>query len=258
MATPLMPMATASWLVDNTGLTFQQIADFCGIHVLEVQAIADETSASKVTGVDPVASGQLTQAELDRCQADPAARLILSKGPEQPRRTKGPRYTPVSKRQDKPDAIAWLLRYHPELTDGQLGKLIGTTKHTISAVRDKTHWNIQAIKPVDPVALGLCKQYELDALVAKANKNAAPVIDPAVMESKAHNLAIDLKAEREARLREAELDAAAAEEADMLAQLAKTSPAPVVAPEPSAKSAGDALFKPAAGAKPADADEDDA
>jgi uncharacterized protein len=170
MSQPLMPWATAVWLVENTSLSFAQIADFCGIHVLEVQGIADETVATRIVGLDPVRNGQLTQEEIDRCQADPATRLKMLAGPEQVKRTKGPRYTPVSKRQDKPDGIAWLLRNHPELTDGQIGRLIGSTKQTIAAIRDKSHWNIANIRPQDPVALGLCRQRDLDAQVLKIAK----------------------------------------------------------------------------------------
>ncbi len=148
--TPLMAHATAAWLVDNTGLTFEQIAVFCGLHILEVQAIADDTAATKLTGRDPIRSGELTQAEIDRVAADPKARLRLEKQPEQERRTKGPRYTPVSMRQDKPDGIAWIVRNHPEVTDNQIAKLIGTTKTTIAAIRDKSHWNMANITPEGP------------------------------------------------------------------------------------------------------------
>lgn len=172
MAQPLMPHATASWLVDNTSLSFEQIADFCGLHILEVQAIADDTAATKLTGRDPVRAHELTQDEIEKGQADPNYRLKIQKGPEQVRRTKGPRYTPVSKRQDKPDGIAWIIRNHPEISDGAIGKLIGTTRTTIAAIRDRTHWNIGNIVPKDPVTLGLCSQRELDALVTKAAKAA--------------------------------------------------------------------------------------
>ena len=178
MAQPLMPHATASWLVDNTSLSFEQIAAFCGLHILEVQAIADDTAATKLTGRDPVRAHELTQEQIDKGQADPDYRLVMSKGPEQQRRTKGPRYTPVSKRQDKPDGIAWIIRNHPEVTDGQISLLIGTTRTTIAAIRDRTHWNIANITPKDPVTLGLTSQRELDAIVAKAAKAAgieAPV-----------------------------------------------------------------------------------
>lgn len=167
-----MPHATASWLVDNTSLSFDQIADFCGLHILEVQAIADDTAATKLTGRDPVRAHELTMDEIEKGQKDPNYVLKMQKGPEQVRRTKGPRYTPVSKRQDKPDGIAWILRNHPEVSDGAIGKLIGTTRTTIAAIRDRTHWNIGNIVPKDPVTLGLCSQRELDALVAKAAKAA--------------------------------------------------------------------------------------
>lgn len=171
MAQPLMPKATAVWLVENTSLTFEQVAEFCGLHVLEVKGITDGDVAQGIKGMDPVASGQLTRAEIERCQNDPDARLQVSESkyklpPIAPR--KGPRYTPVSRRQDRPDAIAWLLRYHPELTDAQISKLVGTTKPTIQSIRDRSHWNSANIKPVDPVTLGLCTQIELDAIVQKA------------------------------------------------------------------------------------------
>jgi hypothetical protein len=168
--TPLMPHATASWLVDNTALTFEQIADFCGLHMLEVQAMADDLTSAKYTGRDPLRSGELTGAEIEKGQADPAYRLKMHKAPVTVSRTKGPRYTPVSKRQDKPDGIAWILRNHPEVSDAQVGKLIGTTRTTIAAIRDRSHWNISNITPKDPVTLGLCSQRELDAMVAKAAK----------------------------------------------------------------------------------------
>ncbi len=172
MSQPLMPHATASWLVDNTALSFDQIAEFCGLHILEVQAIADDTAATKYTGRDPVRAHELTQDEIHKGEANPDYRLKISKGPEPVRRTKGPRYTPVSKRQDKPDGIAWILRNHPEISDGAISKLIGTTRTTIQALRDRSHWNIANIVPKDPVTLGLCSQRELDALVAKAAKKA--------------------------------------------------------------------------------------
>jgi len=170
--TPLMPHATAAWLVDNTALTFQQIAEFCGLHILEIQAIADDTAATKMTGRDPIRSGELTQVEIDRVTANPEARLVLEKQPEQLRRTKGPRYTPVSKRQDKPDGIFWIVRNHPEITDNQISKLIGTTKDTIAKIRDKSHWNMANITAKDPVTLGLTTQREMDALVTAAAKKA--------------------------------------------------------------------------------------
>ncbi len=184
--TPLMPHATASWLVDNTSLSFSQIAEFCGLHILEVQAMADDLASSKYTGRDPVHSGELTHEEIERGQADSDYSLKMQKAPVDVSRTKGPRYTPVSKRQDKPDGIAWIIRSHPEISDAQIGKLIGTTRNTINAIRDRSHWNIANIQPKDPVTLGLCSQRELDAAVAKAAKNIpvtegeeveAPVVD---------------------------------------------------------------------------------
>ncbi len=169
---PLMPHATAAWLVDNTALSFPQIAEFCGLHILEVQAMADDMTGSKYTGRDPVHAGELAMEEIEKGQADADYVLVMSKGPDQVRRTKGPRYTPVSKRQDKPDGIAWLLRNHPEITDGAICKLIGTTRTTILAIRERSHWNIGEIQPKDPVTLGLCSQRELDALVARIAKKA--------------------------------------------------------------------------------------
>ena len=174
MALPLMPKATAVWLVDNTSLTFEQIATFCGLHALEVQAIADGEVAQGIVGLDPIANGQLTQNELRRCEGDPSARLILNKTdlPTTQSRPKGARYTPVSKRQDRPDAIAWLLKHHPELSDGQICKLLGTTKPTIQAVRDRTHWNAANLKPRNPVTLGLCSEADLEKVVVIAKAKA--------------------------------------------------------------------------------------
>jgi hypothetical protein len=169
---PLMPHATASWLIDNTSLAFPQIAEFCGIHILEVQAMADDLASSKYTGRDPVHSGELTHEEIEKGQADPEYRLKMHRAPVDVSRTKGPRYTPVSKRQDKPDGIAWIIRNHPEISDAQIGKLIGTTRNTINAIRERSHWNISNIQAKDPVTLGLCSQRELDAAVAKAAKRA--------------------------------------------------------------------------------------
>ncbi|HXV23352.1 MAG TPA: DUF1013 domain-containing protein [Alphaproteobacteria bacterium] len=175
MAKPLMPKATAVWLIQNTALTFDQIAEFCGLHALEVQGIADGEVAVGMVGLDPVVNGQVTQEEIDRCVKDPTARLQIAKRdiPMPATRTKGPRYTPVSKRQDKPDAIAWLLRHHPELPDSQIARLIGTTKPTIQAIRDRTHWNAPNIRPKDPVLLGLCTQTDLNSAVEKARRLAA-------------------------------------------------------------------------------------
>lgn len=170
MVQPLMPKATAVWLVDNTTLTFDQIADFCGLHPLEVKGIADDEVAVGIKGQDPVASSQLTMEEIERCQKDPNLRLSIAdaRGRRPERRSSGPRYTPVSKRQDRPNAIAWLVRYHPELPDVQISKLVGTTKPTIQSVRERTHWNISNITPQDPVTLGLCSQVELDSAVQVA------------------------------------------------------------------------------------------
>jgi uncharacterized protein len=170
MAQPLMPHATAAWLVDNTALTFEQIAGFCGLHILEIQAIADETTGTKLIGRDPIRANELTQAEIDKGQADANYEMQMARVLDSATRTKGPRYTPVSKRQDKPDGIAWILRNHPELSDGAIGRLIGTTRNTIQAIRDRSHWNILEIAPKDPVTLGLSSQRELDAAVAKAAK----------------------------------------------------------------------------------------
>jgi hypothetical protein len=206
MTQPLMPHATASWLVENTALTFPQIAEYCGLHILEVQAIADDTAATKLTGRDPLRSGELTQDEIDKGQADPNYSLKMQREPEKAGRTKGPRYTPVSKRQDKPDGVAWLIRNHPELTDGAIGKLIGTTRTTIQALRDRSHWNIANIQPKDPVTLGLTTQRELDAAVARAAKLAG--IEPQPQDPRIQNereaLIGELRAEREAAAREAE------------------------------------------------------
>ena len=175
MALPLMQKATAVWLVENTTLTFRQIADFCGLHELEVNGIADGEVAQGIKGFDPIANRQLTPEEIRRGEADPSYRLRLFHNPaaEGEAKRKGPRYTPLSKRQDRPAAIAWLVKFHPELSDGQIAKLVGTTKPTIQSIRDRTHWNIANVAPVDPVALGLCKQVELDAAVAKAVKRNA-------------------------------------------------------------------------------------
>jgi len=166
-----MPKATAVWLIDNTALTFDQIAEFCGMHPLEVKGIADEDVAKGIKGIDPVAAGQLTREQIEAAENDPELRLRMAapkyKMPHI-KQKKTPRYTPVSKRQDKPDAIYWLLRNHPELTDADLMKLIGTTKATIAKIRDRAHWNSPNIKAVDPVTLGLCTQMELDFIVARA------------------------------------------------------------------------------------------
>ncbi len=177
MAHTLMPKATAVWLVENTALSFEQIAEFCGIHALEVQAIADGEVASGMQGRDPIAHGELTEAEIERCVADPTARLQPAKAriPQPTARPKGARYTPVAKRQERPDAIAWLLKNYPELSDTQIGKLIGTTKATIDKVRDKTHWNSGNIKPQNPVSLGLCSESELEKQIDLARARTGTV-----------------------------------------------------------------------------------
>ncbi|MDE0335969.1 MAG: DUF1013 domain-containing protein [Defluviicoccus sp.] len=182
MNNPLMPKATAVWLIENTALTFDQIAAFCGLHELEVQSIADEEVAIGIIGFDPIANGQLTREEIERCNADPGARLEMATQdiPRPSPRTKGPRYTPVARRQDKPDAIAWLVRHCPALTDGQISKLIGTTKPTIVAIRERTHWNMANIKPREPVGLELCTRADLDAALEKAGYVPEPVDDEGV------------------------------------------------------------------------------
>jgi hypothetical protein len=174
--TPLMPKATAVWLVENTALTFDQIAQFCRLHPLEVKAIADGDAAQGIKGLDPVMTGQLTREEIDAAQHNPEHRLKLAPRkvtvPEAKRR--GPRYTPVSRRQDRPNAILWLVRNHPELKDAQIMRLVGTTKPTIQAIRERTHWNAANLSPMDPVTLGLASQIELDMEVEKAAKSLPP------------------------------------------------------------------------------------
>lgn len=180
MALPLMPKATAVWLVENTSLTFEQIAAFCGLHSLEVQAIADGEVAVGMVGLDPVANGQLTKTEIERCERnqDLRLKLLVPDLPLPAARSKGPRYTPITKRGDKPDAIAWLLKHHPELSDAQLCRLIGTTKPTIAAVRERSHWNAPNIKPRNPVLLGLCTQRELEEALALAVRRGGVPLSP--------------------------------------------------------------------------------
>ena len=177
MALPLMPKATAVWLVENTVLTFEQIATFCGMHKLEVQAIADDEVAIGMQGMDPIAGGELTQEEIDRCSADSTIHLVqaVRKNSVPPAKQKGARYTPVSKRQDRPDAISWLLKNYPELSDAQISRLIGTTKPTINSIRDKTHWNSPNIKQQNPVSLGLCSGVDLEKIVVIARARAGTV-----------------------------------------------------------------------------------
>ena len=172
---PLMPKATAVWLVENTSLTFDQIADFCKLHPLEVKGIADGEVAAGIKGHDPITSNQLTRDEIARGEANAAYRLQLARSkvslPEV-KKPRGPRYTPLSRRQDRPNAILWLVRNHPELKDAQIMRLVGTTKATLQAVRERTHWNSASLAPMDPVTLGLCSQRELDAIVSRAAKKA--------------------------------------------------------------------------------------
>jgi hypothetical protein len=177
---PLMPKGTAVWLVENTALSFDQIANFCKLHPLEVKAIADDEGAQSILGRDPVASGQLSREEIEKGERDPNYRLKLSEAkvhlPET-KRKKGPRYTPVSRRQDRPNAILWLVRNHPELKDSQIMRLVGTTKSTIDAIRERTHWNAANLAPMDPVTLGLCSQIDLDFEVQRAAKEKPPEPD---------------------------------------------------------------------------------
>jgi uncharacterized protein len=189
MALPLMPKATAVWLVENTALSFEQIADFCGLHPLEVQAIADGEVAAGIVGLDPVVNGQVTRAEIERCEANPDGRmkLTITDIPQPRAKPKGARYTPVSKRQDRPDAIAWIIKHHPELSDAAISKLVGTTKPTIQSVRDKSHWNATNIKPRNPVTLGMCTEAELEKVVALSGRSRSVIHDdpppPAAQES---------------------------------------------------------------------------
>ena len=179
---PLMPKATAVWLLDNTALTFEQVAEFCKLHPLEVKAIADGDAAQGIKGLDPILTGHLTREQIEAAEADPEKRLEISApkvavpSPERGGK-KGPRYTPVSRRQDRPNAILWLVRNHPELKDSAIMRLVGTTKSTISAIRDRTHWNSASLTPLDPVTLGLCSQIDLDLEVSRANKEKPAPVD---------------------------------------------------------------------------------
>jgi len=168
----LMPKATAVWLIDNTSLTFKQISEFCSLHILEVEGIADGDVASGIRGADPIANGQLDRNEIEKGEADSnyalKANIFENTPAPDKKKRKGPSYTPLSRRQDRPDAIAWMVRNHPEITDAQISKLIGTTKPTIKAIRERTHWKMSLINPTDPVSLGLCTQTDLDAVVQKA------------------------------------------------------------------------------------------
>ena len=181
-AAPLMPKATAVWLLDNTALTFDQIADFCKLHPLEVKAIADGDAAQGIKGLDPILTGQLTREQISEAEGNPDQKLKLAEQkvaiptPERGGK-KGPRYTPVSRRQDRPNAILWLVRNHPELKDSAIMRLVGTTKSTIAAIRDRTHWNSANLTPMDPVTLGLCSQIDLDLEVQRANKEKPAAAD---------------------------------------------------------------------------------
>src|SRR6187401_1514773 len=176
---PLMPKATAVWLVENTALSFDQVAEFCKLHPLEIKAIADGDAAQGIKGLDPIQTGQLSREEIDKGEGDREYRLKLLdpkvRLPEA-KRKKGPRYTPVSRRQDRPNAILWLVRNHPELKDAQIMRLVGTTKSTIAGIRERTHWNAAQLQPLDPVTLGLCTQIDLDFEVQRAAKEK-PVIE---------------------------------------------------------------------------------
>ena len=174
MPLPLMPKATTVWLIENTTLSFTQIAEFCGLHVLEVQGIADEEVAVGIKGKNPIASGELTSENISECENDVSKKLelqftkIISSSRK---KRKSPRYTPLSRRQDRPNAISWLLKFHPELSDPQISKLIGTTKSTITQIRERSHWNIQNVTQKDPIMLGLCSQNDLESVVIKARKS---------------------------------------------------------------------------------------
>ena len=185
MALPLMQKATAVWLVENTSLTFGQIATFCGLHELEISGIADGEVAQGIRGMDPISTNQLTREEIENCErnADRNLELMINPAAKGEKKRRGPKYTPLSKRQDKPSAILWLVKFHPELTDGQISKLVGTTKNTIQSIRQRSHWNINNIQPIDPVALGLCKQVELDLQVKRISKKNDAVKETSVDET---------------------------------------------------------------------------
>ncbi len=245
MTQPLMPKATAMWLIDNSALTFEQIGEYCGMHILEVQSMADGEVNIGIIGFDPISHGQLTKEEIDRCAADPSARLEMAEStvPVPTTRAKGPRYTPVARHQDRPDGIAWLLRNMPELTDGQISRLVGTTKPTINAIRERTHWNMANIKPRDPVSLSLCGREELKTAIEKAQRSA--------------ERASKRKAKEEAKAKAAQAAKAAAAPAAEVADTgaiitepfatpATPEPAPKPTPEPEVESAGTDPFAPPA------------
>ena len=202
MTKPLMPKATAMWLINQTTLTFDQIAEFCGLHVLEIKAMADDMHPEKIVPLDPVMMGQLTREEIAAAEKDTRKRLVMNKSsvemPSAPAKGRQ-RYTPVSRRQDRPDAIAWLVRNHPELTDAEVGKLVGTTKSTIQSIRTRSHWNITNINPVDPVTLSLCSQLELDLAVEKASSRKPKMaVDPKGATLKPASDAVKSEAEEDA------------------------------------------------------------
>jgi hypothetical protein len=174
MTLPLMPQATAVWLIENTALSFQQVGDFCGLHVLEVQGIADEEAAYSIKAKNPITSGELTTDNIKECEEDNTKPLILAKlnTTISSKKKKAPRYTPLSRRQDRPNAISWIIKFHPEMSDGQISRLIGTTKFTITQIRERSHWNISNVSPKDPVMLGLCKQNELAGAITKARRSS--------------------------------------------------------------------------------------
>ena len=174
MTLPLMPQATAVWLIENTALSFQQVGDFCGLHVLEVQGIADEEAAYSIKAKNPITSGELTAINIKECEEDNTKPLVLAKQniSISSKKKKAPRYTPLSRRQDRPNAISWVIKFHPEMSDGQISKLIGTTKFTITQIRERTHWNISNVSAKDPVMLGLCKQNELASAISKARRSS--------------------------------------------------------------------------------------
>jgi len=218
----LMPKATAVWLIENTALTFKQISTFCVLHIIEVEGIADGDVASGIRGADPIANGQLAREEIEKGEKDPAYVLKASTfdhAPVQPKKgRKGPRYTPLSRRQDRPDAIAWLVRNHPEISDAQISKLVGTTKPTIRAIRDRTHWKIGTINPTDPVSLGLCSQMDLDETVRTAAAKKAK--------------------------KDAELAKAAGDDGASLKPVAETAPTPEEPEAPKTQHTLESLFKP--------------
>ena len=227
MARPLMPKATAVWLIENTSLTFEQVADYCGLHPLEVQAIADGEVAGGMHGINPVTGGDLTAEELDRCQKNPNARLKPLKPtiPQPKARPSGARYTPVAMRQERPDAIAWLLKNYPELGDGQISRLLGTTKSTIGAVRERTHWNSPNIKPQNPVNLGRCASADLEKAITLARTRARNALARA---EKAAQAAIEAEAQAATAAAPMETPATAAPEPAAAAETPATEK-----PEPS-------------------------